>query len=129
MTFTPSATTLVGDELLSFYTKNLGELSKTEMAKATGYTSETKDGKVRCNFSALNDAVMAAAGLQIGGKKGPGGRSLSYIARVHGNGTLLIGSAYTKKFGLESGNEFEIKLSKNTGTIRLVPVGASEEDE
>ena len=36
----------------------------------------------------------------------------SYIAKVQGNGNLLIGKAYTAMLNLEPGDEFEIKLGK-----------------
>lgn len=130
MTFTPSATTLVGDELLSFVKKNSG-MSKTELAEATGYTSQTKEGKTRCNFAAMQEALIAATGIVLGGnasaKVGAGGRKLSFVAKVQGNGNLLIGKAYTEKLGLATGDEFEIKLGKKQ--IRLVPVGGTEEEE
>ena len=130
MTFTPSTTTMVGDELLSFVKKNSGSMSKTELAMATGYTSETKDGKTRCNFAAMQEALIAASGIILGGssaKVGVGGRKLSFVATVQGNGNLLIGKAYTQKLGLSVGDEFEIKLGKKA--IRLVPVGGADEEE
>ena len=58
---------------------------------------------------------------------GKGGRKLSYIATVQGNGNLLIGKAYTALLDLETGDEFEIKLGKKA--IRLIPVGGSEEED
>ena len=51
----------------------------------------------------------------------------AYIAKVQGNGNLLVGKAYTAILGLEPGAEFEIKLGKKA--IRLIPVGGSEEDD
>ena len=62
----------------------------------------------------------------IGGV-GKGGRKLSYVATVQGNGNLLIGKAYTALLDLKPGDEFEIKLGRKQ--IRLMPVGGSEEDE
>ena len=56
---------------------------------------------------------------------GKGGRNLSYIAKVQGNGNLLIGKAYTAMLNLEPGDEFEIKLGKKA--IRLIPTGAAAE--
>lgn len=43
------------------------------------------------------------------------------------NGNLLVGKAYTAQLGLEPGDEFEIKLSRKA--IRLLPIGANEEEE
>ncbi len=58
---------------------------------------------------------------------GVGGRKLSYTAKVQGNGNLLVGKAYTAILGLEPGAELDIKLGKKA--IRLVPLGALEEEE
>ena len=58
---------------------------------------------------------------------GKGGRKLSYVATVQGNGNLLIGKAYTALLDLHPGDEFEIKLGRKQ--IRLIPVGSSEDDE
>jgi hypothetical protein len=49
------------------------------------------------------------------------------VATVQGNGNLLVGKAYTATLGLEPGHEFEIKLGRKQ--IKLIPVGASEEEE
>ena len=50
---------------------------------------------------------------------GKGGRKLSYIATVQGNGNLLIGKAYTPLLDLKPGDEYKIKLTKKQ--IRLTP--------
>ena len=67
--------------------------------------------------------------LAVGGTSGvgKGGRKLSFIATVQGNGNLLVGRAYTAMLDLNPGDEFTIKLSKKS--IRLVPVGGDEEGE
>ena len=54
------------------------------------------------------------------GVVGKGGRKLSFIAKVQGNGNLLIGKAYTERLDLKAGDEFEIKLGKKQ--IRLLPI-------
>jgi hypothetical protein len=59
--------------------------------------------------------------------KGQAGRSLSYIAKVQGNGNLLVGMAYTGLLALKPGDEFEIKLGRKQ--IRLVPVGGADDEE
>ena len=50
--------------------------------------------------------------ISFGGSVGKGGRKLNYKATVQGNGNLLIGKAYTAMLDLQTGDEFEIKLSK-----------------
>ena len=118
---------LTGTDLLT-KVKELGDVSKTDMATACGYVSKKKDGSDRVNFTAFYEALLGAKGVELGGSSsvGMGGRKLSYIAKVQGNGNLLVGKAYTAMLGLEPGAEFEIKLGKKA--IRLIPVGGSEEE-
>ena len=121
---------LTGTDLLS-KVKDLGDVSKTDLARSCGYVSAKKDGGERVNFTAFYEALLEAKGVSLsnGGAPalGKGGRKLSYKAVVQGNGNLLIGKAYTAMLDLESGDEFEIKLGKKQ--IRLVPVGGSDEEE
>ena len=121
---------LTGTDLLS-KVKDLGDVSKTDLARSCGYVSAKKDGGERVNFTAFYEALLEAKGVTLSTGGGPalgkGGRKLSYTAKVQGNGNLLIGKAYTAMLDLESGDEFEIKLGKKQ--IRLVPVGGSDEEE
>ena len=120
---------LTGTELLT-KVKELGDVSKTELATQCGYVSKKKDGSDRVNFTAFYEALLGAKGIELGGGGaaaiGKGGRKLSYTATVQGNGNLLVGKAYTAMLGLEPGAEFDIKLGKKA--IRLTPVGGSEEE-
>ena len=118
---------LTGTDLLT-KVKELGDASKTDMATHCGYVSKKKDGSDRVNFTAFYEAILGAKGVELGGNAsvGVGGRKLSYIAKVQGNGNLLVGKAYTAMLGLEPGAEFEIKLGKKA--IRLIPVGGSDEE-
>ena len=119
---------LSGADLLT-RVKELGDVSKTELATQCGYVSKKKDGSDRVNFTAFYEALLGAKGVELGGDGsgvGKGGRKLSYISTVQGNGNLLIGKAYTALLDLEPGAEFEIKLGKKA--IRLIPVGGSEEE-
>ena len=97
--------------------------------RSCGYVSSKKDGGERLNFTAFYEALLEAKGVELsgGGKVGKGGRKLSYVATVQGNGNLLIGKAYTALLDLQPGDEFEIKLGRKQ--IRLIPVGSSEDDE
>ena len=116
---------LVGSELLA-KVKDLGDVSKSDVVRACGYVSAKQDGGDRLNFTAFYEALLDAKGINLGGgsaRVGKGGRKLSYIAKVQGNGNLLIGKAYTAMLNLEPGDEFEIKLGKKA--IRLVPTGAA----
>lgn len=117
---------LKGQELLS-RVKELSNLSKTEMVRACGYATTGKSGKERTNFTAFYEALLEAKGMSFGEDRPTKGRQASYKVKVQGNGNLLIGSAYTKRLGLDVGHEFEIKLGRKK--ITLVPVGGSDEDE
>lgn len=120
---------LTGAELLA-KVKDLGDVSKTDLATACGYVSQKKDGSDRVNFTAFYEALLNAKGIELGGGSagvGKGGRKLSYKAVVQGNGNLLVGKAYTAMLDLQVGDEFTIKLSKKKG-VTLVPVGAEDEE-
>jgi hypothetical protein len=120
---------LTGPDLLS-KVKELGDVSKSELVRSCGYVSTKKDGAERLNFTAFYEALLEAKGLSLGdggGKgAGKGGRKLSYVATVQGNGNLLVGKAYTGLLDLKPGDEFEIKLGRKQ--IRLVPAGDDDEE-
>ena len=119
---------LTGSELLA-KVKELGDVSKSELVRSCGYVSAKKDGAERLNFTAFYEALLEAKGLSLGdggGKgRGKGGRTLSYVATVQGNGHLLIGKAYTALLDLTPGDEFELKLGRKQ--IKLIPAGGEEE--
>ena len=113
---------LTGSDLLA-KVKELGEVSKSDLVRACGYVSTKKKGGARLNFTAFYEALLEAKGVNLGDAGvagiGKGGRKLSYIATVQGNGNLLIGKAYTALLDLKVGDEFEIKLGRKQ--IRLLP--------
>ncbi|MCP9850997.1 AbrB family transcriptional regulator [Cyanobium sp. Morenito 9A2] len=121
---------LIGAELLA-KVKELGDVSKSELVREAGYVSSKKDGAERLNFTAFYEALLEAKGVSLGSNGssgvGKGGRKLSYVATVQGNGNLLIGKAYSALLDLKPGDEFEIKLGRKQ--IRLVPLGSTEEEE
>lgn len=118
---------LIGNDLLT-KVRDLGDASKSDIVRACGYVSTKKDGGERLNFTAFYEALLEAKGVEIGcASVGKGGRKLSYVATVQGNGNLLIGKAYTAMLNLKPGDEFEIKLGRKQ--IRLVPVGGEDEGE
>jgi len=126
-----SKSMLTGSELLA-KVKEIGDASKSDLVRAAGYVSTKKDGSERLNFTAFYEALLEAKGVSLGeggGKStaGKGGRKLSYVATVQGNGNLLVGKAYTALLDLRPGDEFEIKLGRKQ--IRLVPAGSSDEEE
>ena len=113
---------LTGSDLLA-KVKELGDVSKSELVRACGYVSAKKNGGERLNFTAFYEALLEAKGVNLGDAGvagiGKGGRKLSYIATVQGNGNLLIGKAYTAVLDLKAGDEFESKLGRKQ--IRLLP--------
>ena len=121
---------LTGSELLT-KVKEQSDASKSDLVRAAGYVSTKKDGSERLNFTAFYEALLEAKGVSLGDGggtgKGKGGRKLSYVATVQGNGNLLVGKAYTAMLDLRPGDELEIKLGRKQ--IRLVPVGGAEEEE
>jgi hypothetical protein len=132
MTATPTAPSaaLTGADLLA-KVKELGDASKSDLVRATGYVSTKKDGTERLNFTAFYEALLDAKGVSLGENGGsvPGkpGRKLSFSTKVQFNGNLLVGHAYTSLLGLQPGDEFEIKLGRKV--IRLVPAGSTEADD
>ena len=119
---------LTGSDLLA-KVKDLGDVSKTDLATACGYVTDKKDGGQRVNFTAFYEALLSAKGVELGTGTagiGKGGRKLSYTAKVQGNGNLLVGKAYTAMLDLSPGDEFEIKLGRKA--VRLIHVGSKDEE-
>jgi hypothetical protein len=121
---------LTGSELLA-KVKELGDASKSDLARGCGYVSIKKDGAERLNITAFYEALLEAKGVSLGadvGGKGRGktGRKLSHTTKVQFNGNLMVGKAYTAMLDLKPGDEFEIKLGRKQ--IKLIPAGASDEE-
>ena len=123
-------TMLTGADLLAKI-KELGDASKSELVRAAGYLSTKKDGSERLNYTAFYEALLEAKGMNLGERSSKEhqrpGRKLSYATKVQFNGNLMVGRAYTDLLELRPGDAFEIKLGRRQ--IRLVPVGASEDDD
>ena len=115
---------LRGSDLLA-KVKELGPIPKSDVVRACGYVSPRKDGSQRLNYTAFYEALLEAKGMSFGSagesasRRDSVGRKLSYIAKVHFNGNLLVGKAYTSVLGLKPGDEFDIKLERKG--IRLIP--------
>ncbi len=113
---------LVGKELLD-KARSLSNRPEDEIAKGCGYVGPS--GRVlRKSFY---KALVEAKGDKLRTTNRPGtrsarGRQAEFRTRVHGNGNLLIGHAYTKKLGLKPGKEFKIGLKKESKTIYLIPL-------
>ena len=119
---------LVGEELLH-KVKELETFSKEDKAKMCGYYTVNKNGLERINMMQFLNALIDADGIDLDGHSegnGGSGRSASYRLKVHSNGQLMIGAAYTKQIELQPGDEFELSLGRKH--IRLKQVEAPEED-
>ena len=115
---------LVGKELLE-KAKLLCKQSENEIAKGCGYVSP----RGRVLRKSFYRALIKAKGFKLENNGSnrissriSRGRQAEFKTKVHGNGNLLIGHAYTKKLGLEPGQEFKIDLKKDSKTIYLIPL-------
>jgi len=115
---------LEGKELLE-KAKLLNKQSEDEIARCCGYVSPSG----RILRKSFYRALIEAKGYKIGngrqgrnGNRASRGRQAEFKTKVHGNGNLLIGHAYTKKLGLVPGQQFKIDLKKESKTIYLIPL-------
>ena len=119
----PSGDMLVGDALLE-RARSLSNRPEDQIARACGYVGPSG----RLLKKSFYRALVAAKGYPVpgghaaAGGSGSKGRQAEFRTRVHGNGNLLIGHAYTRRMGLEPGDEFRIELHKETGSIWLSPI-------
>ena len=103
--------------------RSLSNRPEDQIARACGYVGPS--GRVL--KKSFYRALVAAKGYSLpGGGLGAGaglrGRQAEFRTRVHGNGNLLIGQAYTRRMGLEPGQEFRIEIHQETGAIWLLPL-------
>jgi len=96
------------DELIE-KAKLLSKKSEDEIARGCGYVGPSG----RILRKSFYRALIEAKGFKIGngrqgknGNRASRGRQTEFKTKVHGNGNLLIGHAYTNKLGLEPGQEF-----------------------
>lgn len=120
---------LEGKELLE-RARSLSNRPEDQIARACGYVGPS--GRVlKKNFYR---ALVAAKGYTLPSSLGAGtaglgkGRQAEFRTRVHGNGNLLIGQAYTRRMGLEPGQEFRIEIHRETGSIWLLPLEAASDE-
>jgi hypothetical protein len=112
---------LEGTELLK-QIRRLGDVPRSELIRECGYVSINADGNQTVNYTAFYEAVLLAKGVVLKRPKKMG-RKLTHKTKVQGNGNLLVGSAYIKELGFEPGQEFEIKLGRNS--VQLTAATAS----
>ena len=114
---------LVGKELLD-KARSLSKCSEDEIARGCGYVGPSGRVLRKSFYRALVEAkgYKLRSGSGRAGGRSSRGRQADFRTRVHGNGNLLIGHAYTKKLGLEPGQEFRIEIRRDSGAIWLLPL-------
>lgn len=118
---------IVGEELLK-KVKELEHLSKEEKAKACGYYTISKNGTERINMMQFLNALIDAEGIDLDSNtttQDRSGRIPSYRAKVQSNGSIIVGSAYTKQVGLQPGDEFEINLGRKHIYLKKIAAEAA----
>ena len=113
----------------------LSNRPEDQIARACGYVGPSGRLLKKSFYRALVEAKgyklpSHTSGGISGGGGGARGRQAEFRTRVHGNGNLLIGHAYTRRMGLEPGQEFKIEIHQETGSIWLLPMdeGSSTEE-
>ena len=125
---------LVGKELLD-KARSLSNRPEDEIARGCGYVGPSGRLLKKSFYKALVEAKAEVQGWQLprttsrsSSTGGTRGRQADFRTRVHGNGNLLVGHAYTRQLGLEPGQEFRIELHRESGAIWLHQLGNDSED-
>jgi hypothetical protein len=102
--------------------RSLSNRPEDQIARACGYVGPSGRVLKKSFYRALVVAKGYILPSSSSGTGGPKGRQADFRTRVHGNGNLLIGHAYTKRMGLEPGMAFKIELQQESGSIWLLPL-------
>ena len=102
--------------------RSLSNRPEDQIARACGYVGPSGRVLKKSFYRALVEAKGYQIPSHTGSSGGSKGRQAEYRTRVHGNGNLLIGQAYTRRMGLEPGQEFRIEIHRETGSIWLLPM-------
>ena len=115
---------LVGKELLE-KSRLLSKKSEDDIARGCGYVGPSGRVLRKSFYKALIEAKGYKLSNKVTGRPGnrsSRGRQAQFKTKVHGNGNLLIGHTYTKKLGLEPGQEYKIDLKKDSKIISLTRI-------
>jgi hypothetical protein len=123
----PLPAPLEGKELLD-RARSLSNRPEDQIARACGYVGPSGRVLKKSFYRALVVAkgYSLPSSTMVGGMSR--GRHADFRTRVHGNGNLLIGQAYTRRMGLEPGQEFRIEIHRETGSIWLLPLEPDKVD-
>jgi len=105
--------------------RSLSNRPEDQIARACGYVGPSGRVLKKSFYRALVEAKgykLPSQSSGSGSSSGSRGRQAEFRTRVHGNGNLLIGHAYTRRMGLEPGQEFRIEIHHETGSIWLLPM-------
>ena len=105
--------------------RSLSNRPEDQIARACGYVGPSGRLLKKSFYRALVEAkgyALPSSAASNGSGGGSKGRQAEFRTRVHGNGNLLIGQAYTRRMGLEPGQEFRIEIHPETGAIWLLPM-------
>ena len=116
---------LTGQELLN-RARSLSNRSEDDIARGCGYVGPSGRVLRKGFYKALVEAKGYKLPSSSSGGGGTRGRQAEFKTRVHGNGNLLIGHAYTRRLGLEPGQEFRIELRQDSRSIFLLPMNNKE---
>ena len=119
---TTNPTQMLEGKALLDKARSLSNRPEDQIARACGYVGPSGRLLKKSFYRALVEAKGYKLPSQSGSGSGTKGRQAEFRTKVHGNGNLLIGNAYTRRMGLEPGQEFKIEVHKETGSIWLLPV-------
>ena len=108
---------LTGRELLALVKENPEITNRSELARMAGYERETRKGDTVADLSRFVDALLEAKGVKLEAE--PRGRAAANETTVHANGSVLIGSIYSKSAGVGPGDVLGITVDPSTGQIVL----------
>ena len=117
----PDGSVMLQGKALLDRARSLSNRPEDQIARACGYVGPSGRVLKKSFYRALVEArgyTLPSSAASAGAK----GRQADFRTRVHGNGNLLIGHAYTRRMGLEPGQEFRIEVHLETGSIWLLPM-------
>ena len=111
---------LTGQELLDKI-KELGAISRSDVARACGYVTTKKDGSERINFTAFYEAISEAKGVILappeGKAKGKRGKPLSFCVKSSKGGVIPVTAGYAELIGV--GPSQHVMIERGDGWLKL----------
>ena len=123
-------TTLTGQELLDKI-KELGAVSRSDVARACGYVSTKKDGSERINFTAFYEAISEAKGVVLAppeskARSGKRGKALSFCVKASKTGVIPVTAGYSALIGVAAGEQVTIEQVDGGLLLRKAAAEAPE---